>query len=275
MKLPLKTAISAGLSALICADILGNSADAIKSRRAAGQSAEQQQDSATVVDEVHRRVAEFNRSLKDEISRAKTNKVESRIELLIQNQAAAEASLGQRTVTVYGFAPRNGKGDTRSIAELNGRQVLIFASGTDFVVTNRQVKFSGKNRVPGVVVSDHMDHDKFCLLKLDAQIDRPPTGVEARPNQKTLQIEAVANTSRLIEGIVRAVSQAIQDLEAEKEKEPSGEPATDPAAGPASEKDGKSRRVTGGHLVMEDLRLLPGKSPPDCEFRLVLGVVVN
>lgn len=275
MSSDLKSRISVSSLAILALGACGDSEDAIKSRRAADQSAAQQQDSATVVDEVHRRVAEFNRTLKDEISRAKTNKVESRIESLIQRQVAAEATSTKKTVTVYGFADRKGKGDVRSIAELNGRQALIFASGADFVVTNRQIKFTGNNRVPGVVVSDHMEDDTFCLLRLDAQIDLPSDDAESGPNRKTLQIKAEANTSDLVQGIVRAVRKAIKGLEDKMDEDRSGGSVKNPSAGPAAENDAKSKRVTGGHLFMENLRLLPGKSPPDCEFHLVLAAEVE
>jgi hypothetical protein len=275
LKSLLETAISGGFSALLCVGILGCNEDAIKSRRAAELSGGQQKNSVVVVDEVNRRVAEFNRSLKDDISRAKTNKVESRIESLVQSQAAGEDFSKKKTVTVYGFAQRNGKGDTRSIAELNGRQSLIFASGVDFVITKRQVKFSGKNRVPGVVVSDQLEGDTFCLLKLDAQIDPPLDTIESGPNQKMLQIQAVANTSDLIQAITMTASKAIQDFEAEMEKVHLAGSAIHSSDGPESENHRKLKQVVGGRLFIENIRLLSGKSPPDCEYHLVLGLFIK
>jgi hypothetical protein len=179
-----------------------------------------------------------------QVEKAKTETTESRVPGLLRD-AAAQDEAAYSSVRVYGCSLNENEAEARMIAEMVGRQLLLFARGAEVTCNKGSLKINSHATIPGARVAEEKVSRGYTVVALDASIKvvEPPISSDNRLHTSILKTTALSD-------IVQAISQNVADVLR------------------SNDKDQESPVI--GFVVLKKMELVQNSNPPRCKYELAV-----
>jgi len=229
------------LSALIAAGCTRRpAADAVA--KAAAQAEVMMTAQSEMVDNAIRKASESHAQILEQIEKAKSESAEARVKGLIHDDGLQNEATYTST-RVYGCSTAQDKEEARTVAEMIGRQLLLFASGAEVTLTDGSLKIRSKATTSGVRVAESKAAGSYTIVQLDASMEVVAPTAASDKRLKT-SISKIVDLSNIIQSISQNVAKAM------------------------SCNDSVNADPVNGFVILKKMELLPKGNPPQCRYEL-------